>query len=53
MLFAFETTPQALDHRNFHHTEQLEEFNKLQRCILVNLVLIVGHQMVQGVDNLL
>lgn len=51
--FAFKSSPQALDHRNIHNTQQLEEFDKLQRRILVNLDLIVGHQVVQSLDNLL
>lgn len=49
---SFVLSPEGLNTLKSGHTQQLDEFNKLQRGIFVDLGHIVGHQVVQNLNNL-
>lgn len=49
---SFELSPEGLNTLKSGNTQQLDELNKLQRCIFVDLGHIEGHQVVQNLNNL-
>ena len=49
---SFELSPESLNTLKSGNTQQLDELNKLQRGIFMDLGHIEGHQVVQSLNNL-
>lgn len=50
--FNFESSPEGLNNLKSGHTQKLDKLNELQRGIFVDLGHIIGHQVVQNLNNL-